>query len=234
MKPADVADLVVTCAPELRGLYVVFSAQTAASLARADEYVALTARNMDCRLREFIPDWHGRGPAILLNDRRIREDAPKPGPDWPDPLRWEFGRAALHEGAHILEFGPPYYGGSDGGDKPYPPDLLDKMADFLSRPWDDVKPAKVPPWHQHQAPWLRLVCHLAYRARRLLDLYVSVAAVVGDYRFYGMGHPGRYAQALGDEPERCMGRPFHEIMRQAPPEEFTAVWLSDTQAAKED
>jgi hypothetical protein len=228
MTPEAVSDLVVSCAPELAGLYVVFASHTNAELAQMDggEVEGCTTPNMDRRLGRFINPWRGRRPCMLLADRRLHEEAAQlAGPGFPlaEAERWVFGAVALHEAGHILERHTPYWGGADGpGD--YPADLLQEMAKWILTPEKDLPPPPSPqPWCGHGPTWLRLVGHLAWRARKK-GLYLSTPAVVRRPGYYGLGNPQCFEWALGDELERCAELPFKDILNQSPPEAYFALW----------
>jgi hypothetical protein len=230
MTPEAVADLVAEVAPELRGLYVVFASATNDDLAEMakEQIVGCTTPNMDRRLGRFISPWRGRQPCMLLADRELQEEAARrvgSGVTLAQAERWVFGAVALHEAAHILERPPPYWGGADGPGE-YPPELLKEMAVWLATPEKDLPPPPSPePWFGHGALWLRILCHIAWRARRKgLCLSTPVVVNIGGGSYYGLGNPQVFEASLGNEMERCADLPFEQFLYDNPPEAYSAVW----------
>jgi hypothetical protein len=223
LTPGELADFLVRLAPELAALYILFAGDVLPP--EADDFQGATSQVLDLTLRDRIPAWHGRAPCILVNDRRCREQAAGLVGTFADQAElWSFTRVALHEAAHVLEVGPPYFADVGGPDLPAAPPPAFYAAVLADDP-ERVYPPARPPWYRHGPAWVRIVCHLARRANRA-GLYITPQVIVG--ADYGLSAPAAYARELGDEPARCEGWPFAKILQLPFPEGFIGLWRSDT------
>jgi len=216
-------------APDLAGrpVYVVLAADLPAELRWPDRLEGLTTRYLDLILRptlEPLGRWRGRGPAMVVNPQAIAADLAELG----RPARRRcFARTflgdVLHELAHILD------AGLIGGPEP-PASLVTFAALALKAELDGVTaptngPSATIPWRRHEAPFIRIVLHLAHRARACgawlfaEDLFDAVE--------YGLSPTRRYAAALGDEPGRLAGCAFANIQATPQPAAFAELWQAD-------
>jgi hypothetical protein len=194
-------------------LYVVAQSSIAHEWGEAIGTCGFTMKGLDLQLKHLIPNYRGRGPAMVLNDLYTWSD---------DPLDLEycFTMTALHELSHIAEREFPF-----DPREPKPLDIppTDGLIEWLN---------KTPPVSEvisvfHHGPrFVRAVIHLAYRASRL-GVRTSPAAVTNDWRANGMSGPWTYELALDDEPERRSDDLLSDILASDPPAEFTAVWKCD-------
>src|SRR4051812_40026350 len=107
MSPRDLEALIARVAPDLDDVAVVYASAAPPALAAADEYLGVTVGTLDLVLGDLVPP--GRRAVVLLNDRGIREDGGLTLDSDPADVLWTFGRTALHEAAHCLDRGAPYY-----------------------------------------------------------------------------------------------------------------------------
>ncbi|MHB1038161.1 MAG: hypothetical protein ACYC35_27560 [Pirellulales bacterium] len=83
------------------------------------------------------------------------------------------------------------------------------------------------PWDGHGATWIRIVTHLAWRARQHgLPVGLADCGVAG--RAYGLSPASRYACALADEPRAREGESLVGIAYTPAPRPFAALWQRDT------
>lgn len=78
-------------------LYIICQSAISGEYGTAEGCEAYTSSCLDLYLREFIPNWRGRGPCLVLNDLALQADV--------HPDDWEvvvLGNT-LHELAHILD-----------------------------------------------------------------------------------------------------------------------------------
>lgn len=200
-------------APDVAGgpVYAVLHADLPADLRTADGPAGMTTRHLDLILRptlEKLGRWRGRGPTMAVDPAAV---ASALACRTRTARRWHFAPTflgiVLHELAHILD------AGLIGGPEP-PASLVTFAALALKAELDGVTaptngPAATIPWRRHEAPFIRIVLHLAHRARVCgawlfaEDLFDAVE--------YSLSPTRRYAAALGDEPGRLAGCAFANI-----------------------
>jgi len=218
-------------APDVAGgpLYVVLHADLPSELRMSDGLEGFTTRYLDLILRptlERLGRWRGRGPAMVVNPAAIASDLAELG----RPARRRcFARTflgdVLHELAHIFD------AGLIGGPEP-PANLVTFAALALKAELDGVTaptngPSATIPWRRHEAPFIRLVLHLAHRARTCGTWLF--AEDVFDAVEYGLSPTRRYAAALGDEPGRLAGSAFADIQATPLPTAFAELWQADVE-----
>ncbi len=199
-------------------LYIIRQSAISAEYGTADGCEAYTSPCLDLYLREFIPDWQGRGPCLVLNDLAMQADV--------HPEDWEgvvLGNT-LHELAHILDRPALYRERRDAE-----PNRLKFEALVLADEVAQSRPTVAPQLYTgHGASFIRIALHLRHRAREhgvmLLANYLC-----GGPR-YGLSPAAAYRAALGDEPTRLAHLTFREIAAIQPPIEFTNLWASDVAA----
>lgn len=94
-----------------------------------------------------------------------------------------------------------------------------------TEPAPDSPAATTKPYFGHEADFIRVALHLRHRAEQagvLVPLYCYCAGTL-----YGLSHPNRYREALGDEPARLADASFREIIATSFPEAFSRLWAAD-------
>lgn len=165
--------------------------------------------------------WRGQGSCIVLIPDQIAAEAQEQD----SPLftfERVFNRTVVHELAHCLPAGLPI------------PDLApttegrDLQAARFAMFAADANPPAETPWEGHGIDFIRRCIHLINRA------WSAGFDVAGGYlcadALYGLSPVIRYAQALGDEPERMAGRTFAEIEATDPSADFLTLFNRDVAA----
>jgi len=168
----------------------------------------------DLIYQDYIADWRGRGPCVVINDIGIAEDF--------ESIDHEYvvTGIVLHELGHVL-------------DRPM---LFDEQAyeDSERRQFDALvitdaskRPSRsdVPMYFGHGANFIRIVIHLAYRAS-LAGFEISPAGIAATHRL-GLSPIASYADALGDEPHRYLDLELRALVSHEPPDEFVQRWTAD-------
>jgi hypothetical protein len=195
-------------------LYIVAQSTLPPGYYAGDHHLAFTLESLDIYLRDYIPNYRGRGPCMVMNDLALAELYE---PEDHEYLTQQF---ALHELGHILDR-PALFEDRTGVD---PDKLLFEalvVADCTKRPPRE----DIPLYHGHEVGFIRIALHLCYRAQQAgFDAYH--AALCAGYR-YGLSHASLYLEALGDEPARCAGMLFRDIAKTKPPPAFSSLWCDD-------
>lgn len=192
-------------------LYIVPQSRIG-GMSTCDGYTALS---LDLHLREYIDDYRGRGPCLVVNDMTLADT---------DPTDFEhaFLVVVVHELAHILERRFLFYERSE------PPDEIAEEAKQIQRAVSsEAFDADIAFWH-HEFRFIRIALHLAYRASRLGVPIAPGSLCAG--RRYEQSHACQYAEAIGREPRRFMQASFRTLNRVPPPEAFRRLWTADTLA----
>ncbi len=199
-------------------LYIIRQSAISAEYGTAEGCEAYTSPCLDLYLREFILNWRGRGPCLVLNDLAMQADV------HPEDLEAVVIGNTLHELAHILDRPALYRERRDAE-----PDRLKfealVLADEVGQPRPTVAPQ---PWAGHGASFIRIALHLRHRAREHGVLLLANDLCSGPR--YGLSPASAYRAALGDEPDRLAHLKFPEIAGIEPPEPFTNLWASDVAA----
>jgi hypothetical protein len=199
-------------------LYIILQSEISAEYGAAEGCEAYTSPCLDLYLREFISNWRGRGPCLVLNDLALQADV------HPDDWEGVVLTNTVHELAHILDRPTLYRERRDAE-----PDRLKfealVLADEVRQPRPTVAPQ---PWAGHEASFIRIALHLRHRAREQGVLLLASALCSGPR--YGLSPASAYRAALGDEPTRLAHLAFREIAGIQPPTEFTTLWASDVAA----
>jgi hypothetical protein len=96
--------------------------------------------------------------------------------------------------------------------------LLNDLA--MAEDWDDL-----PAYYGHELGFIRIALHLCHRAS-LAGVGIASAAICAGHR-YRLSHASEYQEALGDEPQRCVGMLFRDIAATDPPLAFRTLWATD-------
>jgi hypothetical protein len=195
-------------------LYVVRQSTLPDGQFARQHHYAITTPSLDLYLREYIRDYRGRGPCMLLNDLGMADD-------WDgEDLAYLVLTTTLHELAHILDR-PALFADRSRVD---PHKLLFEslvVADATKRPVRSDLPA----YYGHDASFIRIAVHLCHRAS-LAGVHIAPTAICGGLR-YGLSHASDYQEALGDEPMLCSGMLFRDIAATDPPLAFRILWATD-------
>ena len=111
-------------------LYIIRQSEITAEYGTAEGCEAYTSPCLDLYLREFIPNWRGRGPCLVMNDLALQADV------HPEDLEAVVLGITIHELAHILDR-PALYCERQNAE----PDRLKfealVLADEVGQPWAD-------------------------------------------------------------------------------------------------
>jgi len=176
-----------------------------------------TAPNLDLYLKDVIgPAWRGRGACLVVNDTDFSKSM--------DAMDIESAMLAivLHELAHILER-PVNHRAEVSAD----PMRLKFEALCLGNAvsQEPASTKTIAPFQRHGHRFIRTALHLRHRAEMagvLVPLYCYCAG-----NQYGLSHPNRYRDALGDEPARLAGHRIREILGTPYPKAFWHLWTTD-------
>jgi hypothetical protein len=220
----DIEKFILRLVPEWSHFGVVLSSRIGRPLADPWRYGGFWSPATDLLYREYLPHLPGRAPAIMVNDVYTTREAKANsfGGEW--NIRREMLAIAVHEVAHALNYGPPYYGCFMEG----APDEVFENVRTLVR--NNLATANVlefdePPFVGHEWPWIRLALHLCYRAG-LADEAFAPSAIIPNRR-YVPTLEREYNAALGDEPERMKDWTFQAIREHPPPPAFAELWKRD-------
>jgi hypothetical protein len=230
-----------------RPVYIIADSQLPQRF--ATPHAGYTMPGLDVLLRPWIPDWSGRGFALVIGERKIcavaldhQFRAGLPARQTENCL---FLGTALHEATHWLvdrtyTFADvPDYWSADARA------LREALADHWageeqsrqvnaerspSAKAQQVPPSKAPAaiatmFDKHEGPWIRAAVHVFERAKRFrwpIDLESIVETCL-----YGLSPSAAYQAALGDEPVRFLNRSFADIRATAPPPAFVQLWKRD-------
>jgi hypothetical protein len=194
-------------------LYIVCQSSLHEQFGRAEGCDGYTSPSLDLYLADHIPDYRGRGPCFVVNDTMLLEDRADDAAYW-------FNAIVLHELAHVL-VRPALFEdrSSDSPDKIKFEALC--MGSITSQP----ETVAGPPYRGHEAPFIRSVLHLRHRAE-MAGTVIAPSALF-NCRHLGLSRPERYAAALADEPARCAGMSFRDILSTKPPVAFSKLWNQD-------
>jgi hypothetical protein len=195
-------------------LYLVPQSILPVECGSGDGCYGYTLASLDLYLRDHIPGHRGRGPCIVINDRALAEDFN--GED----LAYRTQAIVLHELGHVLDR-PAVYEDRTGVD----PNKLKFEALIVAHVTSKPAREDIPPYHGHEAGFIRVCLHLCHRAN-LVGFDISPGAICAGYT-YCLSVAQRYQAALGDEPARCMGMLFRDILATKPPAAFTELWTND-------
>lgn len=194
-------------------IYVVCQSSLVGEFGRAEGCDGYTTPSLDLYLADHIPRLRGRGPCFVVNDIMLREDRA-------DDLAYWFNAIVLHELAHVLVRSTLFEDRTGENPNKIKFEAL-CMGDITSRPESVVGPA----YHGHEAPFIRTVLHLRRRAE-MTGTPIAPSALF-NCRNLGLSRPERYAAALADEPRRCAGMLFRDILATKPPRAFSQLWNQD-------
>jgi hypothetical protein len=194
-------------------IYIVCQSTLASEFGRAEGCDGYTTPSLDLYLADHIAGYRGRGPCFVVNDIMLREDQP-------DDFAYWFSAIVLHELAHVLERRALF--DDRAGEDPM---KLKFEAICLSKIAAEPEAVAGPPYRGHEAPFIRTVLHLRHRAA-MAHTRIAPSALFNS-RHLGLSRPERYAAALADEPARCAGMSFRDILATKPPRKFSQIWNQD-------
>jgi hypothetical protein len=199
-------------------LYIIRQSTISAEYGTAEGCEAYTSPCLDLYLREFMPNWRGRGPCLVLNDLALQADV------HPEDIEAVVLGITIHELAHILDRPALYRERRDAE-----PDRLKFEALVLADEVAQPRPTVAAPLYAgHGATFIRIALHLRHRAREQGVLLLADALCAGPR--YGLSMATCYRAALGDEPNKLAHLSFREFAGIEPPTEFTNLWASDVAA----
>jgi hypothetical protein len=206
----------VVAAQELANLplYIVPQSRLA-ELGFADDQHGLTCLRLDLFVREYMENYRGRGPAMVINADAIRQC------NHPDDVEYIILATVLHELSHIVE--RPTHHAEWHADA----DPMRIKFDALTVAYatHEPQPVDVPAYDGHDHVFIRTCLHLAYRAEQAgVEICPNVICAG---RSYGLYPATSYQRALGDEPAQLRHLKFQEILAIEPPAAFTALWQHD-------
>jgi hypothetical protein len=195
-------------------LYIVPQSSLPKQAGSAKHCYGYTTPSLDLYLRDHISGWRGRGPCMVINDIALAQDFAT------EDLDYATAKLVLHELAHILDR-PVVF--AERRDAPAAKIKFEAMvvADAGERPPRE----ELPRYFGHEFDFIRVCLHLVFRAQRI-GLPIKPAALCAGFR-YGLSHASEYAEALDDEPARCVGMLFREIAATSPPPAFLQLWIQD-------
>jgi hypothetical protein len=129
----------------------------------------------------------------------------------------------VHEFAHFVEWLSRFKVTRTAVE--YPTDIAALVA------WNESDDKNEPdeiPWENHSFNFVRCCLHLCSRLEKFINISRTNVQFAG--RFYGLSPAVRYAEALGDEPERLKDYPLTTIMLIDPPKPFWELFDMDTAA----
>jgi hypothetical protein len=195
-------------------LYIVPQSILPPECGSGDHCFAYTLASLDLYLARHIPNYRGRGPCAVINDRAMAEEFRG------DDLAYRTHATVLHELAHMLDR-PALFDDRAGVD---PNRLLFEaliVADVTNR----APREEIPLYHGHEARFIRIALHLCHRAQQV-GFDIRPGEICAGY-VYGLSPASRYLEALGDEPARCAGMSFRDIRASQPPHAFSSLWCDD-------
>ena len=176
----------------------------------------ITASRLDLHLRGYIPGYRGRGPCMVINDRRLRLAF--------DPADFDywFTATVMHELAHILQ--RPWLYNEPVTESP---ERIQLEARQVAHIVSNENTAGLP-FKGHGAQFIRVALHLQYRAEKF-GTWIAPADLCAGC-LYRLSHAHRYQQALGDEPQRMARKAIAEVVASKAPEDFVQLWADDVHA----
>lgn len=157
--------------------------------------------------------WEGERPTILLNTESIHYEN---GNRWGDGLKSveqeELATVAIfiHELAHVIAIGSPFLWPSEFTDDEMVEQRKLLVSDLAAYDYSPPVPEAGPPWTCHHPRFLRLLCHLAFRAEKLLSCQLPSWSLLGG-KLQGLNHISAYRAALSEEVEQLADVPMEQI-----------------------
>jgi hypothetical protein len=235
ISPADIERLMRRIVPDLASVpaYVVFASDLPSAELLSDDARGMGGAGTDLALKSHLMGrnlWHGRGPAIIVNDTMLHVDAfeiEEHGSEAEREEKFEVSLLAvsLHEMAHVLDRGFELDEPVNYVDVEAQRDLAEARMSLAAALWSgDLKPY-FPRFVAHEIDWIRSVLHLRDRATKA-GWTIPLNFVFCAYA-YGLTNGHRYATALAPELAACDGQTFASIRATAPPEPFIELWRDD-------
>lgn len=175
--------------------------------------MGFTTPSLDLYLKDFIPDYRGRGPCMVI-------DHPIEGDLLPEDIEHFAMVTALHELAHILDR-PALFKDRTGVD----PAKIKFESLVVGRVSKQPPRKDLPPYFGHGIQFIRACLHLRHRAG-LEGIHIAANNLCAGWQ-YGLSHANIYDLALGNEPARMIDATFREILTSPPPAPFRERWKRD-------
>lgn len=239
MNAADIQSLCRSIAPADFGghpCYVALSSELPAELRIPQTMFGMTGRAYDLSLKAWLADcgrWQGRGFAFTIGDTAIAETAASmAGPDnaFADLYaRLQTLAIVCHELSHGLTVGLEFNPAPDTASDYITDAYQSAIACWSPDAYDDAAKESRPPWRvtgDHGAGFIRALCHVLYRAERLLGEQIP-SALAFFHEGYGLSHLKRYRQSLLAETVAQQATPFYQLSSIRPPQSFIDVWRDD-------
>lgn len=195
-------------------LYIVPQSSLPPDCGAGDHCYGYTTPSLDLYLADHIPGYRGRGPCVVVNDIALAEEISG------DALAYRTLTIILHELAHVLDR-PALYEDRTGVD----PNRILFESLVVANATASPPRGDIPLYYGHEVGFIRIALHLVHRAEQA-GFEVRPGAVCAGY-CYGLSSAYRYQLALGDEPARCTGMTFREIITTKPPQAFSSLWCDD-------
>jgi len=194
-------------------LYIIPTSDLPDNAGGASICSGYTTSSLDLYLRDYIPNYHGRGPCMVV-------EYPIDGDFLPEDIAHFTLVTALHELAHILD--RPTLFANRTGVSPLKLKFESLVVGQASR---RLRRTNLPAHFGHGIEFIRVCLHLRYRAK-LAGVHIAPNNLCAGWQ-YGLSHASRYARALGDEPARRVEAKFREILTTPIPGLFHDRWLND-------
>jgi hypothetical protein len=201
-------------------IYIVLQTRVPAEFGGTADCDGFTTPSLDLYMKDVIgPAWRGRGACMVINDLDFTETMD------PADIESALTGVALHELAHILERPAPYRDRQGADPARIQFEALCLGASVAHEQMPATQLAVTPPYEGHGHRFIRAALHLRYRAEVAGMLVPMFFFCAGTY--YGLSHPNRYREALGDEPDRLAGLSIREILATPYPKAFWRLWTTD-------
>jgi hypothetical protein len=204
----------IVAALDLAGhpLYIVPQSRIASEFGKAEGCHGYTSPSLDLYLQEFIDDWQGRGPCMVVNDIAIDEDQ---DPDFHHRIVLN---CILHELAHIVD-----------RPEPVPHRSIDPQRikfEALVLASSTKREASSQPTVGHGLSFVRKAIHLVERANRIG--YDFGYAGVCRTQDYGLSSILNYVELIESEVEENLFVRFRDFP--PPSKQLRKLFQFDTQS----
>lgn len=215
-------------------LYLVMASDLPRNLRLRDRRICgFTSPSLDMTFSGWLQSqnrWHGRGPAIYLNDIGIHESVRRlfvPS-DYPgqvdEQIDLRITATALHELGHVLD--------ADRLDfRPITKTRIEQHKEQVKRfvrepiPEQSSEDYDIGDLLYHGVAYIRSLCHVLHRAESKLKLPSISESQVFSHRIYSLSPLVLYRDSLSDE--LSFPGSFSELRKTKPPASFIELWKSD-------
>jgi len=202
-------------------LYIVLSSRLNGALGSMAIVHGCVNRDLDLTVRDHVPTWRGRGPAVLVNDIGIIEFyGPVAAPT-------VIASVVVHEGAHVIELD---YLADYRTSQPAPDPVQLVMREVELERFMEERPTgrqlaldMLIDFDLHGIRFLRIMLHLHHRVSRR-GVYLPLNR---PFQHPHHSNIGWYAALLTDEMCAMETASAAEILGTPAPEKFVELWESD-------